>query len=69
MFRKFITCAGIVVGFTFCFLAIGEFVDGKDVMPLLFTLSIVFIASVCEILPRHRQRQLTTRFERALMLF
>jgi hypothetical protein len=68
MFRKSVLCAGVVVGFTLCFLAVREFVAEEDAFPMLFTLSIVLITSVCEVLPRHRQRRLTSRFERAFTL-
>lgn len=67
MFRKSVACAGIAAGFILCFLAVREFVLDKDVVPMLCTLSVVLVASVCEVIPRHRQLQLTSRFERALM--
>ena len=68
MFRKFLPCVGIVVGFLVCFLAVREFVADADVLPILGTLSLVLVASVFEAIPRHRQWRLTSRFERALTI-
>lgn len=68
MFRTFTTCAGISVGIILCFLSVQEFVFDRDPFPLLCTLSVVLIASVCEVIPRQRIGLSASRFERALAL-
>jgi hypothetical protein len=57
MFRKLLLCAGIVVGFVLCFLAVREFAIGKDVSYVTATLSLLLVASFHETIPRHRQWQ------------
>jgi hypothetical protein len=58
MFRKTLLCAGIVVGFVLCFLAVREFAFGKDASYLTATLSLLLVVSFHEKIPRHRQWQL-----------
>jgi hypothetical protein len=63
MFRTLLSCTAIVVGFVLCFFTVREFVMDKDMLPMLWVLSAVLVLSVGEVLPRHRQWQLTSRFE------